>query len=159
MLPNHKFRKTLLLIGGSGELGRVVTRRFAKTLLFRWNVFNIDATENPDATKNFIVDVQSQEPYKGDILERLKKEMSGFAQEYDAMINLAAIGKPPLSATLGGDSLALFDEWDRLRRAEIQSSLLLVHLAANYLSPNGYVALSGDLNVLDPALSSKQLPL
>lgn len=85
--------------------------------------------------------------------------MSGFAQEYDAMINLAAIGKPTLSATLGGDSLELFDEWDRLRRAEIHSSLLLVHLAANYLSPNGYVALSGDLNVLDPALSSNQLPL
>jgi hypothetical protein len=64
MLPNHKFRKTLLLIGGSGELGRVVTKRFTKTLLFRWNVFNIDATENPDASKNFIVDVSNQEPYK-----------------------------------------------------------------------------------------------
>lgn len=34
--------------------------------------------------------------------------------------------------------------------------MLLVHLAANYLSPNGYVALSGDLNVFDPALSFKQ---
>ena len=119
MFPNHKFRKTLLLIGGSGELGRVVTRRFAKTLLFRWNVFNVDATENPEATKNFIVDVSSQEPYKGDVLTRLKSEMSGFASEYDAMINLAAVGKPPLSATFAGDSFALFDEWDRLRRAEI----------------------------------------
>ena len=90
------------------------------------------------------------------MLLKLKQEIGGFAQEYDAMINLASVGKPPLTATLNGDSFELFDEWDRLRRAEMQSSLLLVHLAANYLSPNGYVALSSDLNVFDPAMSYKQ---
>ena len=59
MFPNTRFRKTLLLIGGSGELGRVVTARFAKPLLYRWNVFNIDAVANPEATHNFIVDIES----------------------------------------------------------------------------------------------------
>jgi hypothetical protein len=59
MIPNHRFRKTLLLIGGSGDLGRAVTKRFTKTLLYRWNVFNIDTKPNPDAIKNFIVDADS----------------------------------------------------------------------------------------------------
>jgi hypothetical protein len=49
MIPNHRFRKTLLLLGGSGELGQEVTKRFAKTPLWRWNVFNVDTKENPDA--------------------------------------------------------------------------------------------------------------
>lgn len=58
MFPNTRFRKTLVLIGGSGELGRIVTKRF-QPLLYRWNVFNIDSVENKDATVNFIVDVNS----------------------------------------------------------------------------------------------------
>jgi hypothetical protein len=62
MIPNNRFRKTLLLIGGSGELGRVVTSRFAKTPLFRWNVFNIDTKPNPDAQRNFLVDYY--EPFR-----------------------------------------------------------------------------------------------
>jgi hypothetical protein len=56
MFPNTRFRRSLVLIGGSGELGKVVTARFTKPLLFRWNVFNIDSVPNPDATTNFIID-------------------------------------------------------------------------------------------------------
>ena len=93
------FRKTLLLIGGSGEFGRVVTKRFAKPLVKRWNVFNIDSVANPDATHNFIVDLKQDNPYDGTVLGKLHDEMKGFADEYDAMVNLAGVGKPPLRAT------------------------------------------------------------
>jgi hypothetical protein len=55
MIPNNRFRKTLLLLGGSSELGRVITKRFAKTLLYRWNVFNVDSVANPEAQKNFVL--------------------------------------------------------------------------------------------------------
>jgi nucleoside-diphosphate-sugar epimerase len=58
MFPATRFRKTLLVIGGSGELGKVITARFAKPLFKRWNVFNVDAVANPDATHNFIVDLE-----------------------------------------------------------------------------------------------------
>ena len=47
MIPRTPFRKTLLLVGGSGELGKAITYRFSQTWFKRWNVFNIDATPNP----------------------------------------------------------------------------------------------------------------
>ena len=50
MFPNTRFRRSLILIGGSGELGKIVTARFTKPLLFRWNVLNIDSVPNPDET-------------------------------------------------------------------------------------------------------------
>ena len=56
MFPNHRFRKSLILIGGSGEFGKKITARFAKPLLKRWNVFNIDSVPNPDATANFVIE-------------------------------------------------------------------------------------------------------
>jgi len=33
----------------------------------------------------------------------------------------------------------LFEEWERARNFTVNSHLLSVHLAANHLSPNGYV--------------------
>ena len=59
----HPFRKTLLLVGGSGELGTKITYRFTQTWLKRWNVFNIDCKPNPLATHNFIVDLNNDEPF------------------------------------------------------------------------------------------------
>lgn len=53
---NHRFRKSLILIGGSGEFGKKITKRFAKPLLKKWQVFNIDAVPNEDATANFIIE-------------------------------------------------------------------------------------------------------
>jgi hypothetical protein len=47
------------------------------------------------------------------------------------------------------DGEDLFDEYDRIRRAEIQSTLLMIHLASNFLSANGYVAFNGDLEVFN----------
>lgn len=56
MFPNHRLRKSLIVIGGSGEFGSKITTRFAKPLLKRWNVFNIDSVPNPDATENFVIE-------------------------------------------------------------------------------------------------------
>lgn len=155
MVPNHRFRKNLLLIGGSSELGRAVTKRFAKTLLYRWNVFNVDAKPNPDAAKNFIVDSDSQTPFTGEVLDNLRTQVGSFNTEYDAMINLTGVGQQPAQLSLKSESSSLFEEWDKLRRTEVQTSLLLAHLAANYLSPTGYVCFSSDLSVFNPTTSFK----
>ena len=53
---NHRFRKSLILIGGSGEFGKKITTRFAKPFFKKWQVFNIDSVENPDATANFVIE-------------------------------------------------------------------------------------------------------
>lgn len=147
MFPNTRFRRSLVLIGGSGELGKVVTARFTKPLLFRWNVFNIDSVPNPDATTNFIIDTSLQNPYTN-IIPDLHKQIKGFASEIDAVINLASPGSFKFKASLK-DGEDLFDEYDRIRRADIQSTLLMIHLASNFLSANGYVAFNGDLEVFN----------
>ena len=49
MIPNHRFRKSVLIIGGSSDLGKKLTDRFAKSWFKRWNVFNIDSVPNPSA--------------------------------------------------------------------------------------------------------------
>jgi hypothetical protein len=45
--------------------------------------------------------------------------MEKYAPEYDAMINLIGIDKSPKQTTLAGDSIELFEEWDRLQRCEV----------------------------------------
>ena len=90
-----RFRKSLLLIGGSGEFGSAVTRRFARPLFKRWNVFNIDSTANADATHNFIVDLTNteQQPFTQSVLHKLNSEMKDFADGFDAMVNLASVDR------------------------------------------------------------------
>lgn len=60
MIPRTRFRKTLLLVGGSGELGKAINYRFSQTWFKRWNVFNIDSTPNPLASHNFLVDFNAE---------------------------------------------------------------------------------------------------
>lgn len=35
-------KRALLLIGGSGDLGKAITTRFTQTRFKKWRVFNID---------------------------------------------------------------------------------------------------------------------
>lgn len=37
----------------------------------------------------------------------------------------------------------IFERWEQVRNAELQSSLLLTHLASRFLSPNGFVGYNG----------------
>ena len=48
-------KRNLCLIGGSSELGRMITKKFNKSRFNKWRVFNIDFEENTDANKNFIL--------------------------------------------------------------------------------------------------------
>ena len=58
-----RFRKTLLLVGGSGELGSKVSKHFATTKVKRWRVINIDSKPNPHATLNIEVDLKKENPF------------------------------------------------------------------------------------------------
>ena len=96
--------------------------------------------------------------------------MLAFAEGYDAFINVAAMGKPSLKASIQ-DGVGIFEEYERVRKAELLSSLLLTHLATaprqlpkkdaitgeipdttasdSFLTPDGYVAYNGSLPVYD----------
>jgi len=50
------FRKTVILIGGSGEMGQTLAKKFGKTWIKKWNVFNIDNVANPDCKINYLID-------------------------------------------------------------------------------------------------------
>ena len=150
MFPNHRFRKSLILIGGSGEFGKLITARFAKPFMKRWNVFNIDSVANPDATGNFVIEnlheFDEDSDIQGDhrvfnetMLKKLHAKLKEVAPEYDAIVNVA--GSPrdkPLVSSLA-DGFELFEEYERVKRYELYSSLLTANLATHHLSPDGYI--------------------
>ena len=42
-------QKTALVIGGSGNLGKAMIKKFRQGMFRHWNVFNIDVAENQEA--------------------------------------------------------------------------------------------------------------
>ena len=54
--------------------------------------------------------------------------MFEFTDGYDAMINLAAMQKKPALTASIKDGEAIFEKYERIRKAELLSSLLLSHL-------------------------------
>ena len=133
----YAFRKTVILIGGSSELGQTLAKRFSKTWIKRWNVINIDSTPNPNCQHNFQID------WKNEIAEEtimnLHSVVKSVAPEIDAMINVVSV--PKKMTSIADDNV--FEWYDTVRNSQIQSSLLLTHLASNFLSPNGFVGFNG----------------
>ena len=79
------------------------------------------------------------------MLAKLNAKVREMAPEYDAIVNLAA---PPRTYQLESSLTSgyeLFDEYERIKRYELYSSLLTAHLAANHLSPDGYVVFKSEL--------------
>ena len=63
------------------------------------------------------------------------------APEIDAIINVVSLPKRQEKLMIG--SANIFEEFENMRNTEIQSSLLLTHLASKHLSPNGFVGYNG----------------
>jgi hypothetical protein len=96
--------------------------------------------------------------------------MKEFAEGYDAFVNVASITKPSLTASIK-DGVAIFEEYERIRKTELLSSLLMTHLATaprklpeankktgeipvttasdSFLTPDGYVCYNGSMPVYD----------
>ena len=132
------FRKTVIIIGGNSELGTALTKKFGRTWIKRWNVFNIDAQLNANANYNFFLDLSK--PITNEDVTRLHTELKKNFKEIDAMINLA---EPPARQPLSIADANIFETYNQERMMAIQSSILLTHLSSNFLSANGYVAFNG----------------
>ena len=86
--------KAVVLIGGSGQLGRQMVQKFrAGGPLKRWKVFNIDLEENSEAQANFIID--PSKPIQAKQLDALHEQLDEFDEEFDAIMNLAGLWYPP----------------------------------------------------------------
>jgi hypothetical protein len=114
-------------------------KRFAKTWFKTWRVVNIDKEENPDCNKNFIIDFDK--PISSDQMLELNDMIKETAPEIDAIINVVSLPKRQEKLMIG--SANIFEEFENMRNTEIQSSLLLTHLASKHLSPNGFVGYNG----------------
>ena len=77
-------------------------------------------------------------------LAKLTKEMEDFAPEYDAIINLVGVGQIPKKTTISDPNV--FDNYSKIQGAEINSNLILTHMATKMLTPNGYIAFPGCYN-------------
>jgi len=78
-----------------------------------------------------------------------------MAPEYDAIINVAGMGRDtPIQASLT-DGFELFEEYERVKRHKLLSSMLTAHLAATHLSPDGYVLFNSQLASFNEDLVAK----
>ena len=60
----------------------------------------------------------------------------------DAIINVVSAPKLTKDKLSIGDE-SIFDRYELVRDSELQSSLLLTHLASKFLAPNGFVGFNG----------------
>ena len=83
----NRWKKTLLLIGGNSELGHAITERFSHSYFRKWKVFNVDVTDNPRATRNFLLDPNHSPTIA--TMENLRKEVKDLSDELDAIIDIS----------------------------------------------------------------------
>ena len=162
---SHRLRKSIVVIGGSGELGQRVVKRFAKPFFKRWQVFCIDGKPNADASANFVIpglhEFNDEDEYEkkhvlnSDVLADLDVKLKEHAPEYDAIVNLAGMGrlnKPKASIT---DGFELFEEYEKVKRHMMLSSMLTAHIASHNSSPDCYILFNSALAAFNPTLVPK----
>ena len=65
------YSRSLLLIGGSSELGEAIIKKFAYTRLMWWKVYNVDFKEAPKATMNFILPKENEALFSSSYMKDL----------------------------------------------------------------------------------------
>ncbi|KDO24199.1 hypothetical protein SPRG_10628 [Saprolegnia parasitica CBS 223.65] len=127
--------KKLLVVGGSGALGRGVAARFSAA---NWSVVNVDYSANPDSATNVTLKTQqSSLAQLPTILDAIKNE------KVDAVV-CAAGG-------WAGGSIASAETLENLSAMysmNMESALLAAHLAATKMNPGGLLVLTGSVAAL-----------
>ncbi len=142
----YRWRKSLLLIGGGGtELGEAIAKTFANSRFKKWEVLQIDSEcVNPKATKNIII--KQDEILDAQRMDQLHSELKDFTEELCAVINIteAKHTQPQLDFK----SESVFEEYEKIQVSEMRATMLAAHIAANYLSANGYLCFSATVDTL-----------
>ncbi|ETV78839.1 hypothetical protein H257_07666 [Aphanomyces astaci] len=128
--------KRLLVVGGSGALGRGVAARFNAA---KWSVINVDFAANGDAD---VVNVTLDSGKS--TLQQLPKVVEGLKnQKVDAVVCAAGgwaggnIASPDAVANLS-----------QMYSMNMESALLAAHVAATSLNPKGLLVLTGSAAAL-----------
>lgn len=139
--------KNVLIIGGSGQLGRTVLTTF-KTKSPKWNTFNIDFSDNKEATDNYKIDNtwKTNESTIPNIHKKFK------ITKYDCIVSVA--GGWQMEAL---DSARFIISTDEMMNMSFYSSLLAAHLASLHLNNNAPLVLTGAFGIYSQNNPSNKL--
>jgi dihydropteridine reductase len=132
--------RNVLILGGSGALGRDVVSTFAAK---GWRPYSIDLKENKDAKLgNTLIKSGLTIPQMQSIV---MKDLKSAGHKFGAVINVAggwAGGDVASEETAANTQLML--------EQSVYSSIVAAHAAAHYSAPNGLLVLTGSKAALGP---------
>jgi NAD(P)-dependent dehydrogenase (short-subunit alcohol dehydrogenase family) len=123
--------KNLLIVGGSGALGRSVISHFKKSTPL-WKVFNIDFKSNDLADNNYKIQSGLNQNELGLISANLWKN------RLDCIINTAGGWE---GSSLSDDNI--IDSLNNMMKMNLNSTVLSAYLAKKYLNENSLVVFTG----------------
>lgn len=128
--------KSVLVIGGSGALGKSVVKTF-KSMSPAWNVLNIDLVENHDANQN----IKLEKNLNKSTIENINKAITN---NFDCVINVAGGWR---GESLKNEEIVIVN--DLMHKQNVASAVLAAYLAKKYLNKNGLLVLTGAAAVKD----------
>lgn len=128
-------QKSVLIVGGNGQVGKRVVNKFVFCKQNPWNVYSLDFSENKYATNNIILDKNFGEETSA--VESIHKQL-GSDFKFNSIVCVAG----------GWEGVSLNDHkilcsMKRMMDMNFQSSVLACHLAQKYLHTNSLLALTG----------------
>jgi NAD(P)-dependent dehydrogenase (short-subunit alcohol dehydrogenase family) len=124
----------LILIGGNGQLGKVVLKKFVSCKVKPWNVTCIDFSNNNEANANFNISeiMKTKDKNFGPLYDFLG------TNKYDSIITVAGGWEgTPL------DSLTFIQSIENMFNMNFLSASLAAHLASKFLKENSLLLLTG----------------
>jgi dihydropteridine reductase len=131
----------LLLLGGNGALGKSFVKQFKNAKTSQWKVLSIDLNENSEADANVLI--RPDVPLKDQMAE-IKAGIGKVSQEYEAVITVAggfAFGYVK--------DLEVFDQYELMKKVNMDTALLAAHLSTQYLSSSGLLVFTGAAKVFE----------
>ena len=88
-------------------------------------------------------------------MEELHKEFIDFTYEVDSIIDLSCSVSSSKNQVDLKNSEEIFDQYETVKNERLVPAMLASNLAANFLSPNGYLAFSTNFESLTPPKDKK----
>jgi len=137
--------KNLLIIGGSGQLGRTVLHTF-KTKTPNWNAYNIDFKENKEAVANYKLDDKWKS--NPDLVSIIQKKFNNL--NFDCIVNVAGGFQME-----GLSSKRVIISTEEMMNMNLYSSILASHMATQYLNKKSLLILTGAFYIYEKNNPSK----
>jgi hypothetical protein len=129
-------KKSVIIIGGNEKLGKLLVNNFKISKRFEWSVTNIDFEENEDAHINIVLDDIFSD--KSVILKNQVDKKVGHNHKYDSMI---CVAENYINESLQNTNF--ISATKKMLSFNLNSKLLSLHLANNYLLKNSIIIMKG----------------